>query len=408
MRYVMGIHLGRTRTTAAVCRSDGGPWGGPEVVPLWGGVPWIDTVLHISHGGELSAGQTAVRHAAVAPDRIVRAPHRRTGDDVPFVLGDLSYTAEALAAALIGLVADRVADIEGVHAERIVVTHPPSWSGYRRGLLHDALDNADLPGVLALPSPIAAAESHLANERVDVGSLLAVCRIGGEQVETALLRQGPRGFDLLSHTEGGEHEAGARMDDLIVGHVLRQVSRDKNDAVAMASLRAACTMAKERLSTAREVVVADDARLTRAELETLIRPVLQAGIGQLARTAANATTGDIAAAVLVGGSAAIPLFAQLARTVLDCPVFVDANPGTAMARGAALAARPRPEPREEVGNSLVASNHELPAVYGQRDEADEEPPPERPPVEITPLTPPKRKFSFSRKATAAAHRDEDR
>ncbi|PXY31291.1 Hsp70 family protein [Prauserella muralis] len=411
MRYVLGIHLGATRTTAAVSRSAGGPWGTPEAVPLLGGLPWLDSALYIGRDGTLEAGQAALRHAPTEPERIARAPHLRTGDPVPVVLGEASYPAESLAAALIGWVADRVAEAEGADAERIVVTHPPSWSAYRRGLLHDALDQAQLPGVLALPSPIAAAESHHAREPVDEGAALAVCHLGGEHVETAVLRRGPRGFELLAHAEAAEQDAGARLDDLLVRHVLPRAGVDENDPGSMARLRMACTAAKERLCQVPEAAVLGEVGLSRTEFESLARPVLAAAVAHLERIAATAPADGLTAAVLVGGTARIPLAAELARTMLSCPVVVDDDPGTALARGAALAAQPRPAPppvQGELSGSLVpGGGPELPAVYGQPDD-DLEPPPERPPVEVTPLEPPKRRFSLSRKGTSAPDRDEDR
>ncbi|PRX44662.1 Hsp70 protein [Prauserella shujinwangii] len=416
MRHVLGIDLGATRTTAAVCRWRGGTWSDPEVVPLQAGAPWVDSVLHVSPEGGLLAGQAALRHTTTEPERIARGFLHRVGDPVPFVLGDTSYPAEALAAGLIGWVADGVAEAEGIAAERIVVTHPPGWSAYRRGLLHQALDEAGLPGVLALPSPIPAAESHLATHDMAVGSVVAVCRIGGEHLETAVLRRGPYAFELLAHDEPPEHEAGAHLDDLLVRHVLDRAGTDSADPAAMARLRAACAAAKERLSLVPEVVVAEGVQVTRAEFEALARPVLTAAVSRLERIAAGVPADQLAAAVLVGGSARIPLAGELARAMLSalpCPVVVDDDPGTALCRGAARAARPRTEPAppppvEATSGSLVTVGPELPALFGDADLDDLGPPPERPPVEITPLEPPRRRFSLSRRAASNDERDEDR
>ncbi|WP_199429859.1 Hsp70 family protein [Qaidamihabitans albus] len=417
MRHVLGIDLGSTRTTAAVCRWGRGPWGNPEVVPLQAGAPWVDSVLHVSPEGALLVGQAALQRAATEPERIARGFLNRVGDPVPFVLGDTTYPAETLTAGLIGWIADSVAEAEGTAAERIVVTHPPGWSAYRRGLLHDALDQAELPGVLALPSPITAAESHLARHGVEVGATLAVCRIGGEHLETAVLRRGPYGFELLTHSEPAEHEAGAHLDDLLVQHVLERSGGDSADPAAMARLRAACAAAKERLSMLPEVIVTEGVHVTRAEFEALARPVLTAAVAQLERMASTVPAEKLAAVVLVGGTARIPLAGRLATTMLSslsCPIVVDDDPGTALCRGAALAAQPRTEaarPAEPVGTAtgtLVTGSQELPAVYDDGEVDDIGPPPERPPVEITPLEPPKRRFSLARKAASTTDRDEGR
>lgn len=431
MRYVLGIHLGATRVSAAVSRYRRGHWSPPEVVPLGGSTRWTESVLHVSGQGDLLVGHAALRHAVTEPERVARAPLHRTGDPVPFVLGELSYPAEALAAGMIGWVADRVAETEAAHAERIVVTHPPSWSAYRRGLLHEALDAAELPGVLALPSPIAAAEGHLGTPDVtpvEPGRLLAVCALGGVHVETALLRRTPHGVELLAHNESSEHEAGCRLDDLVVRHVLDRSEVDASDPGAMSRLRGAAIAAKERLSTTTDVLVTDTVSLSRQEFEHLATPVLRSAVRRLRRLLVHVPEGQLAAAVLVGGSANIPLAATLARAELPCPVVVAEDPGTALSRGAALAARPRPHPRpgpaqepppEAVepgdsgapgsGGALVPGVDDAPALSGRPDAFEDfEPPPHRPPVEITPLQPPRRRFSRPRRGGSPESRDEER
>jgi molecular chaperone DnaK (HSP70) len=426
MRYVLGIHLGATRVSAAVCRYRSDGWSPAEVIPLGGPTPWEESVLHVSERGDLLVGHAALQRSATEPERVTRAPLHRTGDPVPFVLGGLSYPAESLAAGMIGWIADRVAEAEAAHAERIVVTHPPGWSAYRRGLLHEALDAAELPGVLALPSPVAAAECHLARpdvEDVEPGRLLAVCAIGGVHVETALLRRTPVGVELLAHHESSEHAAGGRIDDLLVRYVLDRTNVDSGDPYAMGRLRASVVAAKERLSTTTDVLLTDTVSLSRQEFEELAAPVLRSAVGKLRSLLANVPEGQLAAALLVGGSARIPLVARLARTMLPCPVVVDDDPGTTRCRGAALVARPRPRPRPraapepeperpriaETGSALVPALDAAPAWYERPSRgADLEPPPQRPPVEITPLEPPRRRFSLVRGRGSTDDRNEER
>ncbi|WP_007027067.1 Hsp70 family protein [Saccharomonospora iraqiensis] len=457
MRYVLGIHLGRTRVTASVCRHGAAGWDAPEIVPLGVGVPWIESVLHVSPEGDLLVGQAALHRAGGEPDRIARAPLHRTGDPVPIVLGGVPYPAESLAAGMIGWIADRVAEAESAQAERIVVTHPPGWSAYRRGLLHDALDRAELPGVLALPCPIAAAEScatgvpgtppgNLAAPTADgrlpdpaappeagavpVGGLLGVGVLGGIGAQAALLRRTTRGFELLSHAESYEPEAGARLDDLLVERVVERGGFDENDPQLMAHLRTMSAAAKERLAHTTTTAVTESVSITREEFDDLARPVLSTAIGRLRRLTSAAPTDDLASVVLVGGSARLPLVGELARTMISVPVTVDDDPGTALCRGAALAARPRPAPAEFRGEeagadaavrsvegappdsgTLVTTVHGLPAAFADHDpehdrqEHDEEPPPGRPPVEITPLDPPKRRFAFARRGSSSDTRD---
>jgi molecular chaperone DnaK (HSP70) len=375
MRYVLGIDIGDTRIKAAVCRRAGEFWGEPEVVSS------LESVLHVAADATVVAGPEARRRARLEPERIARGFARRVGDDVPLLLGDELYRPESLAAVVAGWVADQVAEAESGEADRIAVTHPPSWGGYRRGLLHEALNEAGLPGALLLPSSIAAAETLLVRERVEVGSRLAVCRLGGEHVDTALLRRGPTAFELVAHDE----QLAPPLDDVLVEHV---VARFGGDPV---ELRDACGETKELLSTA-------DAPggVTRAEFERLIQPLLTVSLAPLRRYE------QLTAVLLVGGAARIPLVRRLVEESLDCRVVVDPDPATAACRGAALAARPPAEAPPE-STALVPRVTGYPEV--DPDEVyDAEPAPPRPPVVLTPLEPPRRRFASTRRNGS---RDED-
>ncbi|GHF59423.1 molecular chaperone DnaK (HSP70) [Amycolatopsis bartoniae] len=377
MRYVLGIDLGSTRIKAAVCRRAGEIWGEPEVVCS------LESVLHVAADATVVAGPEARHAAAAEPERIARGFVRRVGDEVPMLLGDELYRPESLAAVVVGWVADQVAELEGEEADRIAVTHPPGWGAHRRRLLHDALVEAGLPGVLLLPGPAAAAEALLVRERVEVGSLLAVCRLGGEHVDTALLRRAAATFELVAHDE----QPAPPIDDVLVEHAVSRFGGEP------AQLRAACVEVKERLSTVTEVDL--PGRLTRVEFERLVQPLLTVALTPVRRYE------EASAVLLAGGMARIPLVGRLAEELLDCRVVVDPGPETAACRGAALAARPPAEapPESTALVPVVPGYPELDAdeVY------DSEPTPPRPPVVVTPLEPPRRRFVPNRRSS----RDED-
>ena len=408
MPYVVGIDLGHTRVTAAVCRRSQGTWGDADVVSLGEGTRWATAALHVSRDGSALVGVHARRRAVAEPEGFASGLLARVGDDVPMVVQHLPYRAEVLVATLVGWVVDEVAEAEGGPAERIVLTHPADWGAHRRGVLHAALDEAGMPGVLLLPSPVAAAESR---DQFATGSVLAVCRLGGEHVESAVLRRGPAGFDLLASSANAAPQVGSRIDDLLLAHVVDRVgivmpTRDEPGArMAIARLRAACVEAKERLSLSPEVGVpvdlpgaAEEVRLTRSDFEHLARPVLTAALAQLRQVALPVPADELAAVVLVGGSARIPLVTDLAHTIFSCPVLVDPDPGTAVCRGAAVAARPRmapaelrqPQNEEPAALALRDREHYFADDDAEFDDAEFGEPPPRPPVEVTPLEAPKR------------------
>ncbi|HVK22469.1 MAG TPA: Hsp70 family protein, partial [Actinokineospora sp.] len=271
MPYVLGIDVGRTRGTAAVCRRAGTAYDPAEVVPIDHGAVWAPAMLAISDSGEVLLGQAARAWAAVEPRRVAREFLPRVGDGVPVLLGGELYPAETLAAAVVTWIADTVAAREGEPAERIAVTHPPDWGSYRRGLFRGALHAAGMPAVLLLPTVVAAAEAAHERAPVPVGSALALSLLGGRHVEHAVLHRAQASFELATHRPMVDADAGEHLDD-VVGALVRP-----DHGIDPAAFRDMCAQAKELLSTAPEVHLLDEA-VTRAAFEEAARPAVVAAL----------------------------------------------------------------------------------------------------------------------------------
>ncbi|MFC7617457.1 hypothetical protein ACFQV2_32585 [Actinokineospora soli] len=291
------------------------------------------------------------------------------------------------------------------------MTHPPDWGAYRRGLLRDALAAAGFPGPLLLPTVVAAGEAEHAVAPLRPGQSLGVALLGGRHVEFAVLVRGQTAFELADHAAPPEPAAGAALDDLLADLGGRAV--------------------KERLSTAVEVAVGD-AVVTRAAFADLARPLLTRSLDAF-HAYLSAHRPD--RATVAGGTARVPLVTTLIDA-LPAPTTLREDPATAPARGAALAARPRlPAPRASGSHPGMrpvrgpegsdpalrpagsnprmlpvgarAALDELDTVVSHpgfppvRLPADSEPPP-RPPVEITPLEPPPRRFPRARRGRGDA------
>lgn len=410
MPYALGIDLGTARTTAAISRNDQEGWQEPQVVPLDGERAGVASVLHLTDHHAVEVGSEALRQAAMRPDRAARFFLDRIGDEVPLALGGRHYPAEMLLAALVGWVVDRAEEMEGMPATQLVVTHPVGWGAHRRAALLGALREVDLPELTMLPRPVAAAEAHAAGDRVEVGEQLAVYSLGAGRFEAAVLRRGAFGFELCGHADSVEVLGGALFDDLLAEHVLAELG-DVAGA-SLASLRGACVEAKERLSTEIAVTIPAPPNMRRASVavsrsafEQLIRPAVESTVDLLVRTtkAADPNGGELRAVVLVGGSARIPLVAELVAAAVRARVVAAADPGTAIARGAALAAAKVAKPTVRAPalavtpTSTVTQHTDLMRMDEEDFEddlpdlgevADIGPPPPRPPVEIPPLTPP--------------------
>lgn len=424
MPYVLGIDVGTYRTAAAIAYLGGAGPGEVELVRLGTATETIPSVLYLDRDGGLVLGREP---AAVGEGRAARGFSRRVGDEVPLSVGGELCTAQALVATTVMWVVERVAAAEGAPPEHIAVTHPACWGAHRKGLLLEALRDIGLSNVTLLPEPVAAAVGYAAHDRVDVGDVLAIYNLGAEEFEAAVVRRtGPVAFDLLGWASGGAQLGGADLDDALAEHVRAAVGRPLADLdpgdpqlrLAMTWLREECTRAKERLSVAGETTVrvrlprlhaSPEIVVTRAEFDELILPWIGSTVDTLLSTVRSCgiRPGDLAAALLVGGSARIPLVAELVSAELDCPAVAEVSPEAAVARGAAAAARnllraarpapPQPAPavpqatwaeqppaERAPGDQLVRRHPRLPA------------PPPRPPVEITPILVPTRRSSAHR------------
>ena len=191
---------------------------------------------------------------------------------------------------------------------------------------------------------------------MEPGATIAVYDLGGGTFDAAVLRRTTTGFELLGIPEGMERFGGididravlAYVDDTLAGELTAQAEHpDAAAAGALARLRDDARTAKEALSSDSDAVVAvllpglnSEVRLTRAELENMIRPRLTETIDTLHRTVRSAGLDwqDLTAILAVGGSSRIPLVREVVRDRTGRPVVVDAHPKHAIALGAAAAA----------------------------------------------------------------------
>jgi molecular chaperone DnaK len=348
--YVIGVDLGTTFTAAALWRERHA-----EIVSLGGRAAAIPSVLLLREDGTFLAGEAAARRAVLEPNRVAREFKRRLGDTVPILLGGTPVNAENLMARLLKTVVAEVTAREGGPPAKICVCHPANWGTYKIDLLSGAIRAAGLEvPVTFTTEPEAAAAFYSQQQRIEPGSVVAVYDLGGGTFDAAVLRKTATGFEILGRPEGIERLGGIDFDAAVFNHVTKALGPklaelDEDDArvtAAVARLRAECTDAKEALSVDTDATIAvvlpnvtTEVRITRAELEAMVRPALQDTVGALKRALTSAgVIGELHAVLLVGGSSRMPIVAQLVSSELGYPVAVDAHPKHAVALGAAWVA----------------------------------------------------------------------
>lgn len=378
MQYELGIDLGTTFTAAAIHRD-----GRLEMAMLGSRAASVPSVVFLRDDETILTGEAAERRGFSEPERVAREFKRRVGDPTPLLLGGTPYSAERLMAKLLRWVVDSVTEREGAAPARVAVSHPANWGPYKLDLLSQAVRLADLGDAVTISEPEAAARWYASTERVEPGDVVAVYDLGGGTFDAAILRQTETGFEILGRPEGIERLGGIDFDEAVFAHVRRVLgdaiaSLDPDDPAAMtaiARLRHDCVDAKEALSSdtdARIPVllpgVQTEVRITRAELEAMVRPPLAETIESLQRALASAGVSptEVRAVLLVGGSSRIPLVAQLVSAEFGRPVAVDAHPKHAIAMGAALAAAgagaTTAPPAAEVAATRPAAESQSPAA----------------------------------------------
>ena len=347
MSYFLGIDMGTTYVAAGVAQDHRA-----EIIDLGNRTATVPSVVYLRDDETVLAGEAALRRAATDSTRFAREFKRRFGDTTPILLGGTPYSADGLSAKLLRCVYEQVVELQGAEPDGLTVCHPANWGAFKLDLLDQTVRRADLRAS-KLSEPEAAAIFYASQQRVEPGSVVVVYDLGGGTFDAAVLRKTEQSFQILGEPEGIERLGGIDFDEAVfhyvvdmVGPALHELEPDEPGTIAALSrLRTDCVEAKEALSADTEALIPvsfpglhTEVRLTRSELEGLIRPTLSDSLDATRRAMRSASVDpdEVSAVVLVGGSSRIPLVGQLVSAEFGRPVAVDTHPKHAIALGAAL------------------------------------------------------------------------
>jgi molecular chaperone DnaK len=377
LAYVLGVDVGTTRTTAAVCRLDGARDAEIALV--------VPSSLQLTEAGTFSVGERGV--AGWTASGFVR----RVGDAVPFALGPELCPAEELTALLIMWVVGEVVAREGEQPRHLAVSHPAGWGPYRRGQLFAALRAVGLPDATLVPEPLAAAENHAVRSRVVLDASLAVFSLGSHAFSASVVRRAQnRTFELVNHVDGVDHHTGADFDDLLHGLVRGRLGKDGHVSSAE------CEAAKRAFGPSAPSVVVSGVEIARDEFVDEIRPSVDHLVSTFVRAVGTVQPDAV---LLVGGACRMPVIGDALSSAVDCRVLAEARPEHSVAKGLAVAARlvlmgPEVEP-EPLDTSVLVHTREAAMRFpvGEVPSLDDEftAPPPRPPVDVSPLELPPRR-----------------
>ncbi|GLY51903.1 Hsp70 family protein [Lentzea sp. NBRC 102530] len=378
MAYVLGVDVGTTRTTAAVCRLDGAR--DAEIVLV------VPSLLQLTDAGTFSVGDRPV------PGWSASGFARRVGDAVPFSLGPELCPAEELTALLIMWVVGEVVAREGEQPRHLAVSHPAGWGPYRRGQLYAALRAVGLHDATLVSEPLAAAENHAVRSRVTPNASLAVFSLGSHAFSASVVRRAQnRTFELVNHVDGVDHHTGADFDDLLLALVRGRAGKDVPVSAAE------CEAAKRAFWPSGQSVVVSGVEVGRDEFVDELRPAVEHLVSTFVRAVGTVQPDAV---LLIGGGCRMPVIGDVLSSTVDCRVLAEAAPEHSVAKGLAVAARlvllgPEVEP-EPFDTSVLVHTREsaLRFPVGEVPSPDDDEfsaPPPRPPVDVSPLELPPRR-----------------
>ncbi|WP_233213326.1 Hsp70 family protein [Mycobacterium hubeiense] len=277
--------------------------------------------------------------------RVVTGFVERVGDPVPIVAADGStHRGEQLVVdALDALIRTTPAR----HFESMCVAVPAHWSESVAGALRDVLATSPLSayGAALVPDAVATLTALQAQPGLPLRGVVALCDFGGTGTSITVTDVAG-GVHRVGETVRYDEFSGDLIDQEVLRNVLANLDIDPSNTSAVTALsriREQRRIAKERLSVDTATGFTgplpgpqSTVRLTRAELEGLIRDPLDGLIGAVEETLRhnNIAFADVAAVATAGGGASIPFVTQRLSERLRIPVITTPRPQVTAAIGA--------------------------------------------------------------------------
>jgi Fe-S protein assembly chaperone HscA len=382
MGKVVGIDLGTTNSLVAYVRD-----GVPTVIRDKNGDGLVPSIVSAAADGTIFVGREAQRRLLTDAQRTVYSVKRFMGkgvDDVrdearllPFRvageaggvvrigLADREFTPPEISAFILRELKHRAEEhfaAEGdidPEVDRAVITVPAYFNDAQRTATRDAGRIAGLEVLRIINEPTAASLAYGLDKRHT--GVIAVYDLGGGTFDISILRVEDGVFQVLA-TNGDTHLGGDDLDMLLVEQILAGdgtgtgadttqtgvvsgFSRTGSDVTSgrtleeIQELRKAVIQAKWDLSDHEETDLLGK-RITRAQFEDLIRPIVERTLGPCLQALADAQleTSQIDEVVLVGGSTRIPLVRKLVGELFGRAPHSELNPDEVVALGAAVQA----------------------------------------------------------------------
>jgi molecular chaperone HscA len=359
MARAIGIDLGTTHSLVGYVDAR----NRPHTIDVDGG-PLLASAVRYGPGGEVEVGAAAKRRAPELPADVVLSVKRLMGRGAAeladedhgihrldasgatprLVVGaGRAVTAVEVSAEILRVLKRRAEAHLGERVGGCVVTVPAYFDDAQRQATRDAARLAGLDVLRLLAEPTAAAVAYGLDHRPR--GTFAVYDLGGGTFDLSILRVEDGLFEVLA-TAGDTRLGGDDMDRALADELLARAGAAPGPQALRGAIAAAQRL-REALSSREEVeasLTLGDARLhvklARAELERMIRPVVERTTAPCLRALADARLDParLDGVVLVGGATRTPLVRRHVRALFGQEPLADIDPDTVVALGAAVQA----------------------------------------------------------------------
>lgn len=352
---IIGIDLGTSNSAAAVLRG-----GLPVIIPSTEGVSLggkaFPSYVAISADGEMLIGEPARRQTAVNPEGTATGFKRRMGRREKVRLRDREFSPEQLSAFLLQKIKRDAEAFLGEPVEKAVVTVPAYFDDNQRSATKDACGIAGIEVARLVNEPTAASLSY-GLDRAGQELRIAVIDFGGGTLDITIMEFGKGVFEVKAtsgDTQLGGTDMNVKIFEYLADRFKQQSGVDvREDRMAAARLMEAAEVAKIELSTSTTTHITlpyltatssgpvhFDTDLTRADLERLVRPVVERcrSAVEQALSDASITAKDIDRIVFVGGPTRMPIVRKFFEELFGRKAEMGVDPMECVASGAAIQA----------------------------------------------------------------------